>query len=286
MAKLTAAKVRTLDKPGMHGDGAGLYLRIAPGGSKQWIHRATIGGKRCEMGLGAYSGVTLAKARDEAQAIRAAIAAGRDPLAEKRKAKMPTFTEAADALHNASLPGWRNGKHTAQWRQTLRLYADPVLGDMTVDAIGREAVLRCLTPIWTAKPETARRVRQRIRAVMKWAAAHGHIEHNPAGEIIDGALPTMPKVKAHHAALPYADIADALARIDESRAWPATRLCVRFIALTACRSGEARGATWAEIGPRGGDMDGSGRTHEGEPAAPSPAERRGAGDAARGAALS
>ena len=247
MAKLTAARVRTLDKPGMHGDGAGLYLRIAPGGSKQWIFRATVGGRRCEIGLGAYPALTLAKARDMAQANRAAIAAGRDPLAEKRKAKMPTFREAAAAVHDALLPTWRNAKHGKQFISTLARYAFPVFGDTPVDKIGREHVLRSLTPIWTAKPETARRVRQRIRTVLKWAQAHGYVEHNAAGDMIDGALPSMPKVRAHQRALPYRDVADALAKVEETDAWAATKLCFRFAVLTAARSGEARAATWPEI---------------------------------------
>ena len=247
MAKLTAAKVRTLGKPGMIGDGGGLYLRIAPGGSKQWIQRATIGGKRHEIGLGAYPAVTLAKARDMAQATRAAIAAGRDPLAEKRQARTPTFAEAAAAVAAALLPTWRNEKHGKQFISTLTRYAFPVFGDMPVDRIGREYVLRSLTPIWTTKPETARRVRQRIRTVLRWAQAHDYVEHNAAGEAIDGALPAMPKVKAHQRALPYQDVAAALAKVDETDAWVATKMCFRFAVLTAARSGEARAATWPEI---------------------------------------
>ncbi len=247
MGKLTAAKVRTLAKPGLHGDGAGLYLRIAPGGSKQWVHRVTIGGKRRDIGLGGYPAVTLAKARDMAQANRAAIAEGRDPLAEKRQERTPTFAEAAAAVHEALLPTWRNEKHGKQFISALARYAFPVFGEMLVDRIGREHVLRVLTPIWTAKPETARRVRQRIRTVLKWAQAHGHVEHNAAGDMIDGALPSMPKVRAHQRALPYQDVADALAKVEETDAWEATKLCFRFAVLTAARSGEARAATWDEI---------------------------------------
>ena len=123
----------------------------------------------------------------------------------------------------------------------------PVFGDRRVDQIGREDVLRVLTPIWTAKPEIGRKVRQRIRATLAWAQAHGYVEHNLAGEAIDGALPSLPAVKAHFRALAYREVAAALDVIEASRASVSAKACLRFVVLTACRSGEARGATWAEI---------------------------------------
>ena len=175
------------------------------------------------------------------------LAEGRDPLAEKRRAKLPTFGEAARKVHEANLPRWRNGKHTANWMTTLVRHALPVIGDMPVDRIGREDVLRVLTPIWTAKPETARRVRQRIRAVLRWCQAHGFVEFNMAGEVIDGALPLTSKMKAHFRALPYREVTGLLATVEASRASLSTKLCLRFLILTAARSGEARGATWDEI---------------------------------------
>ena len=250
MTALTAAKVKALTKPGMHHDGRGLYLRVAPGGSKGWMLRATIDGRRRDLGLGGYPSVSLAKARQFADAHRLAVAEGRDPLAEKRRAKMPTFAEAAAKVHEANLPRWKNGKHTAQRLSTLERYAFPTIGMMPLDRITRRDVLAVLTPIWSAKPETARRVRQRIRTVLKWGQAHGYVEHNAAGDGIDGALPPMPRVKAHFRALPYAEIPAALETIDGSSAGLAAKLCMRFVILTATRSGEARGATWHEI-----DMD-------------------------------
>ena len=231
----------------MHGDGAGLYLRVASGGSRQWIQRITIDGKRRDLGLGGFPAVSLARARQVAHANRSTVAEGRDPLAEKRRAKLPTFGEAARKVHEANLPRWRNGKHTANWMTTLVRHALPVIGDMPVDRIGREDVLRVLTPIWTAKPETARRVRQRIRAVLRWCQAHGFVEFNMAGEVIDGALPPTSKMKAHFRALPYREVTGLLATVEASRASLSTKLCLRFLILTAARSGEARGATWDEI---------------------------------------
>ncbi len=231
----------------MYGDGRGLYLRIAPGGSKSWILRASIDGRRRDIGLGGFPTVSLAGARQHADAHRSAIAEGRDPLAEKRRASMPTFAEAAVTVHEANLGRWRSGKHTAQWLATLERYAFPRLGHMKLDRIERRDVLGVLTPIWSSKPETARRVRQRIRAVLKWAQAHGYVMHNAAGEAIDGGLPPMPRTKAHLRALPYAEVSGALDAIYATQASIAARLCFHFLVLTAARSGEVRHATWQEI---------------------------------------
>ena len=247
MTALTAAKVKALTKPGMHHDGRGLYLRVAPGGSKGWMLRATIDGRRRDIGLGGYPAVSLAKARQFADAHRLAVAEGRDPLAEKRRAATPTFAEAAVKVHEVNLPRWKNGKHADQWINTLRTYAFPTIGKMSLDRITRRDVLAVLTPIWTTKPETARRVRQRIRTLLKWAMAHEFVEHNAAGEGIDGALPAMRRFKAHHRALPHAEVPAALETIDASTAGMAAKLCLRFLIMTAARSGEARGATWSEL---------------------------------------
>ena len=123
----------------------------------------------------------------------------------------------------------------------------PKLGSVQLDRIGRGEVLRVLTPIWITRPETARRVRQRMRTIFRWAMAHGFMETNPAGEAIDGALPPMPKVKAHMRALPYQEVGAALHTVEDSQASKSAKLCFRFLVLTAARSGEARGATWDEI---------------------------------------
>ena len=246
MYKLTVAKIKTL-KAGLHGDGSGLYLRVAPSSARSWVLRATVHGRRREIGLGAFPAVSLAKARTRAAEQHVAIAEGRDPVAEKRRTKTPTFRQAADKVYALNRPRWRSEKHAADWIATLRRHALPALGSMRLNEIDRVDVLDVLTPIWTDKPETARRVRQRIRAVMRWALAHGYIENNPAGEVIDGALPIMPKVKSHLRALPYPAVAAALATVEASEASIAAKACFRFLVLTAARSGQARGATWSEI---------------------------------------
>ena len=246
---LTHAKVKALKTPGRHGDGGGLYLNVAKGGSKSWVQRIAIDRRRRDVGLGGFPAVSLAKARERASQNRDAIADGRDPVAEKRTLKpaMPTFREAAHACHEMTRPRWRNEKHAANWLATLERHAMPQLGQLPVDRITRADVLAVLTPIWGTRQETARRVRQRVRAVMRWAVAHGHRDDNPAGEGIDGALPPMPAIRAHFRALPYKEVPTALEIIATSTAGVAAKACFEFLVLTAARSGEARGATWGDI---------------------------------------
>ena len=244
---LSATSVRALKDPGRYSDGGGLHLFIGKTGSKSWVLRTTIYGRRRDIGLGASSTVSLAMAREKAAEFRAAVAAGRDPLADRSRPPVPTFKEAALAVHEANMPRWRNAKHASNWLQVLERHAMPTLGSIPIDRVDRFEVLDVLTPIWTSRQETARRVRQRLRSIFRWAMAHGYIEANPAGEAIDGALPAMPKVKVHLRALPHHDVGEALRTVGDSQASVAAKLCFRFLVLTAARSGEARGATWDEI---------------------------------------
>ena len=249
MGKLTATIIKALAAAGRYGDGGTLFLSIAPGGSKSWVQRVTIDGHRRDIGLGGWPVVSLAKARQRAFANRVAIADGLDPLAEKRKTRTPTFRHAAEQTFEANKPRWRNAKVAANWMQQLERHAFKRLGDMSVDQIGREDVLEVLTPIWTVKPETARRVRRTIKATLRWCQAHGFVEHNMAGEAIDGGLPSMRSVKKHFRALPYQEIPKALEAIQVSKASLSVRLCFKLLVLTAARSGEVRGAKWDEVNP-------------------------------------
>ena len=244
---LSATRAKALKDPGRYSDGGGLHLYISKAGSKSWVQRITMDGRRRDIGLGGFPSVSLALAREKAAEKRAAVAEGRDPLADKRSPAMPTFREAARAAHEANRPRWRNTKHITSWMQTLERHAMPKLGNIPLGRIDRGEVLRVLTPIWTSRPETARRVRQRMRTVFRWGMAHGFMESNPAGEAIDGALPPMPKVKAHLRALPYQEVGAALETVEGSQASIAAKLCFRFLVLTAARSGEARGARWDEV---------------------------------------
>ena len=224
-------------------------MYISKAGRKSWVLRITVDGRRRDIGLGGYPSVSMALAREKAVDNRAAVAEGRDPVAEKHAPAMPTFREAASVVHKANKPHWRSPRHAAGWMQTLERYAMPSLSNTPLDRINRGDVLRVLTPIWTTRPETARRVRQRMRTVFKWAISYGFMESNLAGEAIDGALPAMPKVKAHFRALPYQEVKSALETVAASQASMSAKLCFRFLVLTAARSGEARGATWDEIDP-------------------------------------
>ena len=247
MARLSAAKVKAIEKPGMHGDGNGLYLRVTGSGSRSWMQRIVIHGRRRDMGLGSYPAIGLAEARALALANKALVTAGRDPLAERHRANVPTFREAAKKVYDANVPRWRNGKHTVNWWGSLERHVFPVIGDVEVDRVRRNDVLAILEPIWGVRQETARRVRQRIRTVLRWCEAHDYCTGNVAGEVLDGALPRMPRLKAHHRALPYREVAAALETVEASAASLAAKLCFRFLVLTAARSGEARGAMWEEV---------------------------------------
>ncbi len=245
--KLSATRVRALTDPGRYSDGDGLHLFITKKGRKSWVQRITVDGRRRDIGLGGYPSVSLAQARKRAADNRETVGNGKDPVTEKRRSKMPIFREAAYTVYEANKPRWRNGSHTTAWIQTLERHSFPKIGNKPIDKIGRTDVLAVLTPIWSTRPETARRVRQRMRTIFKWAMANELIEANPAGEAIDGALPSMPKVKAHLRALPYQDVGSALKTVDASQTSPASKYCFGFLVLTAARSGEARGATWDEI---------------------------------------
>ncbi len=256
MGKLTALAARALTKPGRHGDGDGLYLNVTPSGSKSWIQRIVIAGRRRDIGLGPYPAVSLATARAIAHDNRTAVAQGRDPVAEKRDAReaarrpspsIPTFAEAAARVIELRRPIWSNAKHAAQWESTLVTYAHPVIGHKTVDSITPADAMDVLSPIWTSKPETASRVRQRMETVMDWAVTHGYRLDNPAGRSLLKVLPSVKRLKEHRQALPYAQVPDAVVRVRESSADVPTKLAFEFLVLTAGRSGEVRAAEWREV---------------------------------------
>ena len=256
MGKLTALSAKTLSKPGRHGDGDGLYLNIAPSGSKSWVQRIVIHGRRRDVGLGPFPAVSLARAREIAHDNRSAVAQGRDPIAEKRETRqaglrpapsIPTFAEAAARVIELRRPTWSNAKHAAQWERTLAAYAHPVIGGKTVDAVTPADAMAVLTPIWTTKPETASRVRQRMETVMDWAITHGYRLDNPAGRSLLKVLPPVKRLKEHRQALPYAQVPDAVVRVRESTADTPTKLAFEFLVLTASRSVEVRAAEWSEI---------------------------------------
>ena len=282
MGKLTALSVRSLKcpsnsrRPTRFGDGGGLYLQVAPGTrdgapceTKSWLFRFTLHGKAREMGLGPVGdppgGVPLAEARKLAAAARASLREGRDPIAARQEHKAElrraaleaaerTFKAAAEALVKAKSAGWKNEKHAAQWTATLEAHVFPVIGDMPVARVGTDDVLRVLRPIWERVPETASRVRQRIEAVLDAASVKGwRTGDNPArwkGHLA-GELPQPRKVQrvAHRPALPWQQMGTFMAALAEREGMAA--LALRFVILTAARTGEVRGMRWREV-----DLDG------------------------------
>lgn len=244
---LSAAFVRTVAEPGRYGDALGLHLVVSPTGSKRWIQRITIRGKRVDLGLGPLSAVSLAEAREAAAQNHKEARTGGDPLRAKRESQAAlTFEDAAREVHRLHLPTWRNEKHGKDFMASLEAYAFPKLGKLKVQDVTTADVLGILSPIWTSTPETARRVRQRIGTVMKWAIAQGWRQYNPADNL-DGALPKVAKVKRHRAALPYDEVTTFLAALAACGASPSTKLSLEFLILTAARSGEVREARWDEI---------------------------------------
>ncbi len=247
MGKLTVAKCKSITKPGRYADGGTLFLFVAPGGSKSWVQRLTIHGVRRDIGLGGFSLVSLAEARDIAYENRRAARRGYDPLAGKQRATIPTFREAAEKAHKANRARWRADKHSQNWLASLKNHVFPALGKTPVDQITGRDVLRVLGPIWETQTDKARRVRQRIRTVLGWCLAHGFVETNAAGEGIDGALPAITTGAKHFRALPYQEVSAALETVEASGASWSAKWALRFLVLTVARSGEVRGATWREI---------------------------------------
>ena len=206
-------------------------------------------GRARNLGLGTWPHVSLAEAREKCVLNRVARRRG-DLVLAGRKRTVPTFGEAVDrviAIHGA---GWTDGgRSEKQWRASLRDYAMWRLGEMPVNRIGTADVMAVLLPIWAEKRETARRVRQRISAVMRWAVAQGYREDNPAGDAIGAALPKTGVRTRHQPALPYTEVRGAMERVRASRAYPTTVLAFEFLVLTACRSGEVRGRAVGGDGP-------------------------------------
>jgi integrase len=262
MGKLTALAVKAAVQPGRYHDGKGLMLLVRPGGSRSWVLRTQADGRRRDFGLGALTEVGLAEARDRADVLRKQFKSGIDPIEARRAARaalvtVPTFEEAARTLYEEQKSSWRNVKHRAQWLSSLLAYAFPALGTIKVDQVDGPMIRDMLLPIWLEKPETARRVRQRVGAVLDWCHAKGLRPSEAPMRSIGKGLPRQPKRDRHFAAMPYEDVPALMTRLSEADA--SGRLALQFVILTASRSGEVRGATWEEI-----DLDAATWTLPGE----------------------
>ena len=259
IGRLTALKVEKAKEPGMYADGGGLYLRVTPQGTKNWVLRYMLDRKSHWMGLGPLPLYGLGEARARALDARRKRHEGIDPIEARRalraklrldSAKAITFKQCAESYIASHKAGWRNAKHTYQWSATLASYAYPIIGALPVQAVDTALVLKVLEAIWTAKPETASRVRQRIENILDFAKVRGWRDgENPArwrGHL-DHLLPARARVRAikHHAALPYAELPAFVACLQERQAVAARAL--EFLILTAARTGEVIGARWNEI---------------------------------------
>jgi integrase len=259
--ELTPLAVSKLRRTGLHAVGGinGLGLKVMPAGTRAWVLRTVVAGKRREYGLGGYPTVTLASARERARAMLDQLFAGIDPAVTKKQAKSALAAQRAKAVNFKTLAeqyiaqheaGWKNAKHAAQWTSTLETYAFPTIGNMVAADIDTPSVLRVLQPIWTDKSETASRLRGRIEAVLDFATAKGLREGpNPArwkGNLAL-TLPAKRKISTvkHHPAVPVKDMPSFFKAL-RSREGMAAR-ALEFLTLTAARSGEVRGAQWNEI---------------------------------------
>ncbi len=240
------------DRPRRYRDGNGLYLLVTPGargGGKSWVQRLSVHGRAREFGLGSFKDVSLKEAREIALANRRIARRGGDPgAAGRRTGGAPVFADALETVIAIRQPGWKSGPRRAgRWRTSLRRHAFPRIGRKRVDAITTADVMAVLAPIWTTTPHTARRIRQRIAAVMQWAVAEGWRDDNPAGDAVVAALPSVKVRPVHRRALPYAEVAAAIAAVRGCARAAAARLGFEFTVLCAVRSGEARLARWEDI---------------------------------------
>ncbi len=243
---ISAAFVRSAP-PGRHADGNGLYLFVQPSGTRSWVQRLVIRGRRRELGLGAATLVPLAKAREQALANRMLARSGGDPLADRRRVQgVPTFAEAAQRVLEQKRDGWRGRWHAQSWIRSMERYAFPRIGNRPVSEVNTADVLEILTPIWHVKAETARAVRQRIRSVLEWAIALDMRNDNACDRVLP-VLGPQNDIVTHRQALPHRDVAAAIGTVRAGSAQPAVKLAFEFLILTASRSGEVRGAQWAEI---------------------------------------
>jgi integrase len=254
--KLTMPKINAFIRKraeGMHNDGGGLYLQI-DGGSASWIFRYTHLGQRRYMGLGPLHTIGLAEAREVALAARKVVHAGVDPMVQRAtvRAKSMTFNACIAKYLETHRTGWKNPVHAHQWQSTLATYASPVFGALPVATVDTGLVMRALEPIWTAKPETAGRVRGRIESVLDWAKVRGYrAGDNPArwkGHL-DQLLPARNKVAKvkHHAALPYIDMPVFMAELRKQNGIAARAL--EFLILTAVRTGDVIGNNRTDAQP-------------------------------------
>ena len=250
-AELLAAKTLQGLPPGCHADGRGLYLLVTATGSRRWIIRTKIkGGKRRELGLGSLHDVAIDEARAKASEMRRSARQGCDPTIERRvrAAKAVPFRQAFESYFDNKRQSLGNAKHLAQWVATMEAYVFPRIGDRPVAEIRSGEVIEVLAPIWHLKPETARRVLQRMNAVFEAAILRNWRERaSPCIGVVQALGGTRHRVVQHHRALSYEEVPAFIRVLRACAARPVTKLAFEWLVVTATRSGETRGAAWSEI---------------------------------------
>lgn len=247
MGRLSTSGIKAaLKRPGRHSDGDGLILQVGSGGQASWLVRVQKDGRRRDIGLGSLKKVSLSLARERAAEARADIEVGIDPVAKRKKAAgIPTFREAAASYIAENKKSWSNAKHSGQWLSSLKAYAFPSIGDQLISELEAPAIRDLLAAFWLEKPETARRVKQRIGAILDWAHSKGYRDAEAPMRAIAKGLPKAPKQAKHHAAMAFAEVPQFIEELREKTSWG--RLALDATILTAVRSGEIRGATWSEV---------------------------------------
>ena len=253
MAKLTAKTITQISEAGRYGDGNGLYLVVSPAGTKSWIQRVQIGGKRTDRGLGGLGKVSLASARKIAAANIATIKAGKNPFEAgyvappvKEVPAIPTFADASRAVYALNLEEWGEGT-AKRWLRRLEIHAFPTLGSRDVAEITRSELAELLTPLRGENHETARKVRQALAKVFRWARAHDYRVDDPADDALGELVKKVKHVPEHHRALPYCEVGAAIRKVQFGYAMRVTALAFEFLILTAARTSEVRGMTWSEV---------------------------------------
>ena len=247
--KLTAMTVKKLSKPGKYADGNNLYLQIDISGARRWILRLTVGHRRRDMGLGSTMIVSLEEARQLARLYRGIAKSGGDPFLERQKERgfKVTFAYCAQKVHELNKPTWKNEKFALQWYSSLENHVLPKIGELPVSQITSSDILSVLSPIWNTRTDTARKLKQRIRLIIKWARAKGFFQGDDPVELAEQALPRKKRSDNHHKSLSYKDVPDLIVKIKESKISLPTQLAIQFTILSACRTSEVLRASWDEI---------------------------------------
>ena len=247
--ELTALKIKKLTIPGRYADGNNLYLEVDKSGARRWTLRVTILGRRRDMGLGGISTVSLEEARELAYQYRKIARSGGDPILERQKNRglQTTLIYCTKKVHAINLPTWKNEKFAKQWLSSLEHHVFPTIGKLPISQVTSADILRVLTPIWNTKGDTAKKIKQRLRMIIKWARAQGYFQGDDPVELAEQALPKQLKSDDHHKSLEFEKLPEMISNLRKSKISLTTKLALEFTILSACRTSEVLNAKWEEI---------------------------------------